>query len=131
MTIEKEITCIICPIGCKIIIKKEGERLNILKGNKCKKGIEYARNEIFDPRRMLTSLIRVEGGEWPLVSVKSTDPVPKDKIFTILKEIHNTTIKAPIKSQQVILKNVANTGINIITTRTVHLLKNNKYFYKR
>ena len=122
MTTKKEITCIICPIGCKIKMENEGRSLTILKGNKCKKGIEYARNELLNPRRMLTSSIRVEEGEWPLVSVKSTHPVPKDKLFSILKELHKTTIRAPVKSQQIILKNVVNSGIDIIATKTVHSL---------
>jgi len=130
VTHEKEITCTVCPIGCKIIIGKQGERLVVLNGNKCKKGIEYARNEVFDPRRMVASSIRVKGGEWPLVSVKSTHPIPKDKIFTVLEEVHKTTLKAPVKSHQVIIKNVANTGIDIITTKTVHSLKKQKIFYK-
>lgn len=122
---KKEITCIVCPIGCKITLRKKGTSSDVITGNKCKKGKEYARNEVFDPRRILTSSIRVEGGEWPLVSVKSTNPVPKEKIFTVLKKLHKTTIKAPVKSQQLILKNVANTGIDIITTKTVHSLKKN------
>lgn len=103
-------------------MRNEGKRLAVLKGNKCKKGIEYARNEVFDPRRMLTSSVLVEGGEWLLVSVKSTNPIPKDKIFSVLKELHKTTIRAPVKSQQLILKNVANTGIDIIATKTVRSL---------
>ncbi|MBN2066409.1 MAG: DUF1667 domain-containing protein [Candidatus Thermoplasmatota archaeon] len=123
MTIEKEVTCIVCPIGCKILVKYTGTSLDVLTGNKCKKGIEYARSEVFNPRRMLTSSIHVQGGEWPLVSVKSTTSVPKDKIFTVLEELHKITIKAPIKSKQIILKNVANMGIDIITTKTVHVLK--------
>jgi CxxC motif-containing protein len=123
VTIEKEVTCIICPIGCKLVVNTTGTLLDVLTGNKCKKGIEYVRNEVFDPRRMLTSSILIDGGEWPLVSVKSTAPVPKDKIFTVLEELHKITIKAPIKSKQIILKNVANTGIDIITTKTVHTLK--------
>jgi CxxC motif-containing protein len=122
VTSEKEITCIVCPIGCKISVRNEGKRLAVLKGNKCKKGIEYARNEVFDPRRMLTSSVLVEGGEWRLVSVKSTNPIPKDKIFSVLKELHKTTIRAPVKSQQLILKNVANTGIDIIATKTIRSL---------
>jgi len=123
VTTEKEITCIVCPIGCKILVRSEETRLEILNGNKCKKGVEYARNEVFDPRRMLTSSILVKGGEWPLVSVKSTHPVPKEKIFTVLKELQKTTIKAPVKSRQIIIKNVANTGIDIIATKTVNPLK--------
>ena len=123
MITEKEITCIVCPIGCKILVRSEETRLDILKGNKCKKGVEYARNEVFDPRRMLTSSVLVKGGEWSLVSVKSTHPVPKEKIFPILQEIQKTTIKAPVKSRQIIIKNVANTGIDIISTKTVNPLK--------
>lgn len=123
MTNENEITCIVCPIGCKIFLENEGIRRDFLKGYKCKKGIEYARNEVFDPRRMLTSSICVEGGEWPLVSVKTTKPVPKDKIFAVLLELHKISIRAPVKSQQLVVKNVADTGIDIITTKTVHSLK--------
>jgi CxxC motif-containing protein len=55
--------------------------------------------------------------------VKSTHPVPKEKIFTVLKELQKTTIKAPVKSRQIIIKNVANTGIDIIATKTVNPLK--------
>ncbi len=124
MTFEREITCIICPIGCKILVTNEEMKRGVIKGNKCKKGIEYARNEILNPRRILTSSIRVYGGEWPLVSVKSSNPVPKEKIFTILEALHKTTIQAPIKSQQCIIKNVANTGVDIIATKTVRSLKN-------
>jgi CxxC motif-containing protein len=123
VTSEKEVTCIICPIGCKIIVKTEGKFQDIVKGNKCKKGVEYARNEIFDPRRMLTSSMLVNGGEWPLVSVKSTAPIPKDKIFVVLEEIHKTTIEAPVKSHQIILKNLLNSGIDIIATKTIHRMK--------
>ena len=119
MTSEKEITCIVCPIGCKILVTNEELKRGVVKGNKCKKGIEYARNEIFDPRRMLTSSVRVTGGEWPLVSVKSSKPVPKEKIFFVLKALHSTTIRAPVQFQQCIIKNVANTGIDIVATKTV------------
>ena len=123
MTSEKEITCIICPIGCKILVKIDGTQLEIVGGNKCKRGIEYAKNEVFDPRRMLTTSVLVNGGEWPLVSVKSSKPVPKEKLFSILKEIKRTAVNAPVKSGQTIIKNVANTDINIVATKTV---KSNK-----
>ena len=120
MTTEKEITCIVCPISCKILVKVDGTTCEILEGNKCKQGIDYARNEALDPRRMLTTSVLVEDGAWPLVSVKSSQPVPKDKVFPVLKENKKTTVKAPIKSGEIILKNVANTAIDIIATRTVH-----------
>jgi len=123
MTNERNITCIVCPIGCKILIKTNGMRLEHVGGNKCKKGIEYVKSEVFDPRRMLTTSVLVNGGEWPLVSVKSSKPVPKEKLFSILKEIKRTAVNAPVKSGQKIIRNVANTDISIIATKTV---KNNK-----
>ena len=115
----KEITCIVCPIGCKILVKTEGKKVDVCKGNKCKKGIDYAVNEALDPRRMLTTSVFVEGGERPLVSVKSAEPVPREKIFSILRAIKKTSVKAPIESGEVILKNVANADIDIIATKTV------------
>jgi len=120
---EKNITCVVCPIGCKILVKIDGTRLEIVEGNKCKKGIEYVKNEVFNPRRMLTTSVLVNGGEWPLVSVKSSEPVPKEKLFSILKEIKRLVVNAPVKSGQIIIKNTANTDINIVATKTV---KNNK-----
>ena len=119
MITEKDITCIVCPIGCKILVKIDGTQLEIVEGNKCKRGIEYAKNEVFDPRRMLTTSVLVNDGEWPLVSVKSSKPVPKEKLFSVLKEVGGTAVKAPVKSGQTIIKNAANTGIDIVATKTV------------
>jgi len=119
MTVEKEITCIVCPIGCKISIRTDGKHFEICNGNKCNKGIDYARTEALDPRRMLTSSVLVNNGKWPLVSVKCSKPVPKDKIFQVLKEIKQAKVNAPVMIGQIILKNVANTRIDIVTTKAV------------
>jgi len=119
MTNKKEITCIVCPIGCKILVRTDGTHFELLDGNKCKKGIDYARNEALDPRRMLTSSVLVKNGEWPLVSVKSSQPVPKDKVFSVLKEIKRTMVNAPVKSGQTIIKNVSSTKIDIVATKSI------------
>ena len=84
MTHNKEITCIVCPIGCKILVKTTEAEVKVLKGYKCKQGLEYARREALDPRRMLTTTVLVKNGSWPLVSVRSTKPIPKEKIFSII-----------------------------------------------
>ena len=119
MNAEKEITCIICPIGCKILVRTDGTRFEVLKGNKCKRGIEYTRNEALDPRRTLTTSILVKNGDWPLVSVKSSQSIPKEKLFLVLQEIKKATVKAPVASGQIVLKNVSDTGIDILATKTV------------
>ncbi len=120
MTTEREITCIVCPLGCKILVRSDGTQVETLKGNKCKKGVEYARNEVFDPRRLLTTSLLLKHGEWPLVSVKSSQPVPKEKIFSLLKELQKTTIEAPVKCGQILIKNAAHIGIDILATKTVN-----------
>jgi len=122
MTEEKEITCIVCPIGCKILVKTDGKQIKNVDGNKCKQGINYVQNEALDPRRMLTTSVLVNGGKWPLVSVKSSQPIPKEKVFQVLKEIKKTTVNAPVKPGQKILNSVANTDIDILATKTVKKL---------
>ena len=119
MTENKQITCIVCPIGCKIMVSVKGEKVEVFSGNKCKKGVDYAIYEALDPRRVLTSSILVEGGEWPLVSVKSSKPVPKNEIFDVLKEIKKVKINAPVKIGKIIIKDVAGTDIDIIATKTI------------
>jgi len=119
---KKEITCIVCPIGCKILIKTDGKKFELLEGNKCKQGIDYARSEALDPRRVLTSSVLVEGGIWPLVSVKTKKPITKEKVFHVLKQIQRKKVNAPVKIGQVIIKNIANTNIDLIATKTVNKL---------
>jgi len=116
---KKEITCIICPIGCKIIVNMNGTKIDVIDGYKCKRGIEYANSEALDPKRVLTSTILVKNGNWPLVSVKTKKPVPKEKIPSVLKEIKKMKLTAPIKSGQTLIKNVANTNIDVIATRSI------------
>jgi len=128
MTNKKEITCIVCPIGCKILVKTNGKDFEICNGNKCKKGIEYAKSEALDPRRMLTSSVLVNNGEWPLVSVKSSKSVPKNKIIQVLKLIKKAKVDAPIKLGQSIIKNVANTRIDIIATKSIKKLEKKDFY---
>ena len=116
---EEEITCIVCPIGCKILVKKDGSNVEILDGNRCKRGVEYARSEALDPRRMLTSSVLVKEGIWPLVSVKSTKPIPKKHLFSVLEEIKKAEVKAPVELGQTIIKNVAETKIDIVATKNI------------
>lgn len=119
MNSERILTCILCPIGCKILVKTNGMNFKIIKGNKCERGIDYSRNEILYPRRILTTSVLVKNGEWPLVSVRSSKPILKKYLLNILNETKRMIVKAPVKSGQIIIKNVEDTGINIIATKTV------------
>ena len=123
MTNQQEITCIVCPIGCKIMVQSDGPSAKVLTGHRCKEGISYATTEALDPRRMLTSSILVHDGEWPLVSVKTSNSVPKKDIFNVLKDIQKTSVNAPVKRGDILLSNVANLNIDIIATKTIQKKK--------
>ena len=119
MTKQQEITCIICPIGCKITVQSDGTSAKIITGHRCKEGIHYATTEALDPRRMLTSSILVHNGQWPLVGVKTSKPVPKKNILKVLQEIKKISVEAPVKRGDILLTNTANINIDIIATKTI------------
>lgn len=113
---EKIITCIICPRGCSITVKGEGEKVESVTGFQCKRGEEYAKNEFVRPVRILTSSAKVVGADVPLLPVRSERPIPKDMIFACMDEIKKLTLKAPIKRGEVLIPNVCGTGVDIIAS---------------
>ena len=88
-------------------------------GNTCKRGDVYARKEVTHPTRIVTSTVRVENGEIAMVSCKTQNDIPKEKIFDIMKEINKVTVKAPVKIGDVLINDVAGTGVNVIATKDV------------
>lgn len=116
---KQTLTCIICPIGCKITVHLHDTKVVSVVGNKCKKGVEYGIDEALNPRRTLTTSILVTGGIWPLASVKSSQPIPKQKITQVLTCLKQLTVTAPVEAGQIVISNAANTGVDIVVTRTV------------
>lgn len=115
---EKEFTCIGCPLGCQVIVKEDSGNL-IITGNTCPRGEKYVRDELTNPTRMVTSMVSVKDGEIAVVSVKTKDAIPKDKIEDCIRELKGVCVKAPVKIGDVILENVAGTGIAVIATKNI------------
>lgn len=115
---KQELTCIRCPIGCQLTVEVNGEEVSVT-GNNCPRGAEYGKKEVTNPTRIVTSSVIVEGGELPLVSVKTQNDIPKDKIFEVMQGIKNAKAAAPVHIGDVLVSNVAGTGVNIVATRTV------------
>ena len=119
---KRELTCIRCPIGCQLTVRTDGETVTVA-GNTCSRGKEYGIKEVTDPTRTVTSSVRVSGGILPLVSVKTKTDIPKDKIFKVMEEIRTVHINAPVHTGDVIITNVADTGSDIVATRSVNAQK--------
>ena len=114
---ERIITCIGCPMGCQITVTlDEAGAFQSAKGNTCKRGAEYAKDEVTNPTRMVTSVVAVEGSKHPLC-VKTAKFIPKEKIFDCLKEIRKAKVTLPVHIGDVIVPNVCGTGIDVIATR--------------
>lgn len=114
----RELTCIGCPLGCAVAVEIEenGQIANVT-GNTCKRGDDYARKEVSNPTRIVTSTVRVEGGTSDMVSVKTKTDIPKNKIFACMEGLKGVCVKAPVHIGDVIVENIAGTGVDVVATK--------------
>jgi len=117
---NESITCISCPLGCHILIGRKGDK-EIFTGHECKKGEEYAIQEINNPMRVLTTTVKVDNGKIKLLPVRSKNEIPKDKIIKGIIELSKIKVKAPIKCGDLIYKNILETRVDIIASRNVEM----------
>ncbi|MBE6970660.1 MAG: DUF1667 domain-containing protein [Ruminococcaceae bacterium] len=116
---ERILTCIGCPLGCLLTATLENGAVTNVQGNTCKRGDDYARKECTTPERMVTGTIRVRNGSAPVVSVRTSVPVPKHKVMEVAAVMSDTVIDAPIVLGDVVLADIADTGTALIATRNV------------
>ncbi len=116
---KRELTCIGCPLGCPVTVSMEGGQVLKVEGNTCRRGDDYARKEVTNPTRIVTSTVTVEGGKDVTVPVKTRTDVPKGKIFDCIKALKGVAVKAPVRIGDVIVANAADTGVYFIATGNV------------
>jgi CxxC motif-containing protein len=109
-------TCIVCPIGCDLCIKKTKKGYEV-SGNKCPRGEKYAIEEMTAPKRTITSTVRISGSKLPVIPVKTSHAIPKEKIFDIMQLLEKVNVKSPVHIGDIVLKNVLDTGVDIIATK--------------
>lgn len=119
MTISK--TCIICPMGCSIKAEHDEDTRKIenITGVACKRGITYITQELLNPMRTIQSSVLVIGGALPLASVKTSAPIPKDKIFEVMKVVKSIKLSAPVEAGSIAVKNVMGLDVDIVVTKAV------------
>ena len=113
---KKNLICVSCPLGCPIEVEIENGEILSVTGNTCKRGDAYARTEVTNPTRMITTTVRVEGGKAYVVPVKSANPIPKGMMMDCMKVINEASIKAPVNIGDVVLENILGTGVDIVAT---------------
>ena len=113
----RELICINCPLGCHLSVDDKDVNEVKVTGNTCPRGVTYAVSEVTAPKRMVTSSVPVDGSTVQRVSVKTSQPIPKNKIFDCLAELKSLRAKAPVAIGDVLLANVCDSGVDIVATR--------------
>jgi CxxC motif-containing protein len=108
--------CIGCPLGCRLEVDVQGDDIAV-RGQSCRRGEAFARQEVTDPRRVVTTTVAVSGGIWPRLSVRSRGEVPKALVRDVCRALHALQLRAPIAIHDVILPDALGTGIDVIATR--------------
>lgn len=116
---EKNLTCIMCPIGCSIIVKEKNGEITVY-NNACKRGEVFGKEEVTSPKRIVTTtvLYRINSKEH-LLPVISTDTVPKSKFRDVIKELQNIEVTKEVIMGDVIIKNVLELGVDIVASKTI------------
>lgn len=116
---NKDIICIMCPLGCNMKVQVEGQVVTGVEGNRCKKGAKHAEREVFFPGRILTTTIRTEFHETPLLPVRSNKEIPKERLIECVREISRQSVGDPITLGQAVVKDILGLGVDIVACRTV------------
>jgi len=115
---SEALTCIGCPLGCRLSVTVEDGTVRTVDHAGCARGVVYARQECVAPMRTVTSLVRVRGRRAPL-SVKTAEPVPKELIFQCLERIHGIEAVPPVRIGDVLIEDVCGTGVNVVATSAI------------
>lgn len=113
----KNLICIVCPKGCHLSV--DDENGYTVTGNSCPRGAEYGKTELIDPRRIITSTVRLTAETARRVPVKTLQSIPKGCIMDVMKALESVDVKAPVSSGDVVLKDAAGLGVDIVATKTV------------
>jgi len=118
MNDKHTLTCIVCPKSCRLYVENTGSGMQIT-GYGCKRGLEYANEEIRESRRMLTATVTVRNGNLPRLPVISSAPIPRRLFDACLRELSMVVVKAPVKLGQVIVRDIQKTGVDIVASRSL------------
>lgn len=116
---KRNLICICCPLGCSLTVTLLEGKNSIVEGNTCPKGKSYGEKECINPTRMVTSSVPVLGGASPMVSVKTRTDIPKEKIMECMAALKEAAVKAPVEIGDTIIKNAADTGVDIVATKKI------------
>ena len=109
--------CINCPLSCSLELTEEGGEVLEVGGAECKVGVKYAEEEFRDPRRTLSTTVRVRGGALPLLPVVSASPIPKSMVKEAVRELARVEVQAPVADGEVVCRDILGSGVDVVSSR--------------
>ena len=123
MDIEKKhFTCVTCPVGCEVDVEVKDGNIISMKGNKCDKVKEFVLQELKEPMRVFTTIVRIKGAKYVMLPVRTDKPIPKRLFTQAIEQLASIELQAPVHISDVIVKDVAGSGANIVATRTMDVI---------
>ena len=116
---KKTVTCTVCPNGCEIEVEYNTKEDAVLNGYGCKRGITYALDECFEPKRTFTSSVKISGSDRRVLPVRTTEPIPKSLLMKAAKEVDGISLKTPVKCGEIIENDFLNTKSKLVATMTL------------
>lgn len=116
---KKELLCIVCPTGCRLTAEVDGNGTITVTGNGCKRGIDFAKNELTCPTRSLTTTVRTSFADVPVLPVRTAGEIPKEQIGDAMKAVNAIVVSQPLGVGDVVVKNLLDTGIDLIATSDI------------
>ncbi len=115
---NKEMICIICPNGCKLNVTNTRDTITV-KGNKCSKGEQFAVTELTNPTRTISSTVKTTITQVPVIPVRVSKEIPKNRIFDVMAEINKVILSKPVRCGDVVIPNVLGLGVDVIATSSI------------
>jgi CxxC motif-containing protein len=106
-------------MGCSLTVDYTQKTIQSIAGNRCNLGVEYAEKEIFNPERTLTTTVRIKNGHLPLVSVRTSKPIPKNRISKAMDLLAKIEIEAPIRIGEKIIQKLFDTNASVVATKNI------------
>jgi len=125
----REMYCITCPIGCKLLVERFGESLKV-EGNGCNKGAEFAETEVFNPTRSLTTTVRTTFPGVPVLPVRTDGEIPKGKIMEAMAALSKVVVGHELDCGDTVIEDIVGSGVRVIATSDALIRKNQQYTKK-
>lgn len=114
-----EYRCVQCPLGCRLEVDAIEDEVLEVRGHGCRRGITYGTQEHLDPRRDVSTTITLVGGAIARLPVRAAEPIRKADVEVFVRAVQRHRAVAPVAFGEVVLADVAGTGIDAIATRAM------------